>query len=569
MRSRLFLLLPLAGLALAFLLHTLPAQTVGGTEDVAFRFDGQAVFDELGYSVAHVGDVNGDGVPDLFVGAPQADPNGLSEAGSATLFSGATGAQLRRWDGSAAFDWLGFSVAGAGDVDGDGVPDVIVGAPFANRNGLTSAGSAFVFSGATGAQLFRFDGSAVEDFLGTSVAGAGDVDGDGVPDLIVGAPFADPNGISDAGSVFVFSGAAGVQLFRFDGQAAVDELGFSVAGAGDVNGDGRADLIAGARLADPNGLGDAGSAFVFSGATGTQLFRRDGLAAGDQLGQSVAAAGDVDGDGRPDWIAGAPLADPSGFVNAGSAFVFSGATGAQLLRLDGQAAGDQSGQSVAGGGDFNGDGRADLIVGAPLADPNGRMNSGSARVFSGAAGVQLFSLDGMQEQVGLGHSVAAAGDVDGDGRADLIVGAPFTVDVVAGPGSAFVFTFNPILTATEETFSVSAGGTLYYMINFPDVDAGQKYGILLSARGTGPTLLQGLLIPLKKDGFFVASTKGKTPSQGTAFQGILGLHGEALAYFSTMPGTLPNKLIGRSIFLAVVNKKLDFASVARRIDFTP
>jgi len=193
----------------------------------------------------------------------------------------------------------------------------------------------------------------------------------------------------------------------------------------------------------------------------------------------------------------------------------------------------------------------------------------SAQTVGGTVDLK-YRFDGQASLDYMGFSVSRAGDVNGDGFDDLIVGDPQAAPGgMALAGSAFVFTFNPILTASSETFSVSAGGTIDYAIDFPDVDAGQKYGILLSAKGTGPTLFKGLLIPLKKDSFFVASNKGNTPSQGINFQGTLDPQGQAMAHFTAAPGSLPNKLIGRSIFLASVDKKLDFSSVVRRIDFLP
>ncbi|MFQ5694327.1 MAG: integrin alpha, partial [Nitrospinota bacterium] len=139
--------------------------------------------------------------------------------------------QRFQFNGQEAIDELGSSVAAAGDVDGDGFADVIVGAPLANPGLHADAGSAFVFSGASGKRLLRLDGLLSGDALGSSVAGAGDVDGDGFADLIVGAPLADPNGNADSGSAFVFSGATGSLIWRFDGQGFHDELGFSVGGA--------------------------------------------------------------------------------------------------------------------------------------------------------------------------------------------------------------------------------------------------------------------------------------------------------------------------------------------------
>ena len=175
---------------------------------------------------------------------------------------------LHQKNGSSAFDFMGRAVAGAGDVDGDGKADFIVGA----SRELTGAGSVFVYSGATGALLYRKDSSDSLSYFGFSVAGAGDVNGDGKADFLVGAFQADPGGLENAGSVFLYSGADGSLLYRKDGAGFGDEFGISVAGAGDVNGDAKSDFIVGARLADPNGVSNAGSAYLFSGATGELLY---------------------------------------------------------------------------------------------------------------------------------------------------------------------------------------------------------------------------------------------------------------------------------------------------------
>ncbi len=563
--------LALAGLAQAFLPPALSAQTVGGTEDLGRRFNGLAMDDEFGFSVSDAGDVDGDGFVDLIVGAPGADPKGLSAAGSAFVFSGATGEQLWRFDGLGAGDYLGWSVAGAGDVNGDGFDDLIAGAVKADPNGLPYSGSVFVFSGATGEQIWRFNGLGAGDRLGWSVAGAGDLDGDGFNDFIVGAPYADPNKHGSAGSAFVFSGASGLQLFQFDGLGIQSFLGKSVARAGDVDGDGVPDLIVGAYGAHPHGLPNAGSAFVFSGATGARLLRFDGLRAFDLLGYSVGGAGDVDGDGFDDMIVGSPGAAPNGLTYAGSAFVFSGATGAQLWRLDGKASSDHLGHSVDGAGDIDGDGLGDVIVGAPFAHPSGIYQAGSTLVFSGATGTQLFRLDGLTARAALGFSVSRARDVDRDGVPDLIIGAPLAhPNGLSHAGSAFVYTFNPILTASADVLSVTSGGRIDYAIDFPDVDAGASYQILLSAHGTGPTTLNGLLIPLTRDKYFHASRNGKTPSGTSGFQGILNENGKAIAHVTVPPFALPLKLLGHHfpITLVVINSNFDFCSVARTLNFT-
>ena len=284
-----------------------------------YTFNGDSVGDFFGVSVSGAGDVNGDGFADLIVGAAQDDNNG-ADAGSARVLSGLNGSVLYTFNGDSPFDFFGVSVSGAGDVDGDGYADLIVGARGDDNNGERS-GSARVFSGLDGSILYTFDGDSAADTFGASVSGAGDVNGDGFADLIVGAAQDDNNGFS-SGSARVFSGLDGSILFTFDGDSAIDLFGISVSGAGDVDGDGFADLIVGARRDDNNG-DSSGSARVFSGADGSVLYTFNGDSPFDFFGGSVSGAGDVDGDGFADLIVGAHLDDNNG-TDSGSARVFSG-----------------------------------------------------------------------------------------------------------------------------------------------------------------------------------------------------------------------------------------------------
>ena len=395
--------------------------------------EGLAPGDRLGMAVAAAGDVTGDGLADLVVGAPYADPAGGS-SGRATLLSGASGSIVLALEGTAGGDLAGCAVAGVGDASGDGVPDLLVGARGHDAGGA-NAGRAFLVSGAVGAVLWSVDGTA-GDNLGNAVCGLGDVDGDGLGDVAVAAWNADPAG-SNSGAVRVLSGATGALIRAHAGESTYDFFGSAVASAGDVDGDGVGDLVVGASWSDFAGSG-AGSAYVYSGATGAQLLVLRGLAPGDAFGAAVAGAGDVDGDGRADVAVGAPGADASG-ASSGSATIFSGADGSVLRVANGAAMGDGFGGALAAL-DADQDGVPDLAVGAYASDEGGT-SAGSVRVLSGTDGSILATLLGDTPEDRFGAAVAAAGDVDGDGREDLLVGAYGDSGKGSMTGAAKVFSF--------------------------------------------------------------------------------------------------------------------------------
>ena len=344
-----------------------------------FSLSGTSYQEGFGASVSGTGDVNGDGFDDFIVGAYRAD-HSAPDAGRATVYSGVDGSVLYAIDGANAGDWFGRSVSGAGDVNGDGLDDFIVGAP--NRVAPLYEGSAYVYSGATGSVLYAIDGSAVNDHFGSSVSGAGDVDGDGFDDFIVGADGERWSGPRTGGAT-VFSGRTGAVLHAFRGPMAGSVFGCSVDGAGDVNDDGFADLIVGAPLDDSNGS-DSGSTFVYSGIDGALIYTFLGEHPAYVLGRSVSAAGDVDGDGYDDVIVGGDGDRHHGY-RTGAAHIFSGFDGARLFKFTGDSLGDQFGYSVSGAGDIDGDGFDDVIVGARMDDASGH-DAGRALVFTYAQG---------------------------------------------------------------------------------------------------------------------------------------------------------------------------------------
>jgi len=398
------------------------------------------------------------------------------------LLDGADGFRL---DGVGEGDFSGFALGNAGDVNGDGFADVIIGA-YLGDSGADNSGDAYVVFGAAsgfaamldlaaldGADGFRLDGVDAADFAGKSVSGAGDVNGDGFADIIVGASSADAGASASGESYVVFGKASGFGAafdlgaldgadgFRLDGIGAYDESGRSVSGAGDVNGDGFADIIIGAIGGDPGGAVNAGESYVVFGQAsgfdaaidlasldGANGFRLDGVTAGDRSGISASSAGDMNGDGFADVVVGAYLADASGAASGESYVVFGQASGFGAaidlgaldgedgFRLDGVDAEDYSGRSVSAAGDVNGDGFADVVIGAFGVAPGGDMFTGESYVVFGKAngfdatfdlsaldGTNGFRLMGVDAGDESGVSVSGAGDVNADGFADIIIGA--------------------------------------------------------------------------------------------------------------------------------------------------
>jgi hypothetical protein len=447
-----------------------------------------------GRVVAVVGDLDGDGRDDMAVGAAFDSASGRALAGRTYLILGRTGntaielSDIAQGSGGFAIEgevargYSGSSVAAAGDVNGDGLADLIVGAPEASAGGRSyvvfgrTATTAVALSAvAGGAGGFVIEGAAGVA-SGSKVAGAGDIDGDGLDDLIVSAP--------RSGTVYVLFGRTGttpIALSTIDagigGFAVHGAFPESVAGVGDVNGDGLGDVLIGV----PGGYADDGRSYVVFGKGDTDAVELSSIEAGDggfvvpgvpyNSGASVAGSGDVNGDGLADLLIGAPGSVYHG--GGGLSYVVFGKTdtapGAQGITIwgSGQYEGGGSGRSVVATGDVNGDGLADLLIGQPRADWD---STGGAYVIYGKTLTGWVYLSDIDQGLGGGFVIAgecrsdsagwatAAGDLNGDGLADLVVGSPGAETANGADSGRTYVVFGATTGAFAPTFVDQLGG---------------------------------------------------------------------------------------------------------------
>ena len=375
---------------------------------------------------------------------------------------------LREWDGESAGDQFGWIARNIGDVDGDGVPDVVTSAPTSSKGG-GKAGRVYVYSTKTGTLLWTADGHA-GDQLGTGVEGAGDVNHDGVPDVVAGAP--------NGGYARIYSGRDGRVIRTLKAEKNGDAFGQHTSGVGDVNHDGYADVIVGAPNNGAVGK-NAGRAYVYSGKDGSILLTLTGERAGDQFGATVGGLTDSHG---LFLLVGAPVAGPS---KHGVTYVYDALSTMPKFRIESDDTGHAlGGMFVSVPGDVNGDGIADVYA-SDWSNTAKGPSTGRVYVHSGKDGRRLLTLTGEGPGEGFGTSPSNAGDVDGDGYADLIVGAWQYAGAATSAGRAYLYSGKDGRLIRTYTCRIPGDTFGFDSVTMGDIDGDGSVDFLITSGWSG------------------------------------------------------------------------------------
>ena len=501
-----------------------------------------------------------------------------------------------------AEDRFGTALANIGDINGDGVPDLAVGAEF-DDDGADGSGAVWIlFMNANGTVMSEQKISSVsggfggqldaDDNFGRSIAGLGDLDHDSVPDIAVGADSDDDGGFNFGAVWVLFLRSDGtVKAFQkissiyggFSGGVGRGDKFSLVSSLGDIDGDGVTDIAVGAPYDDDGGTNSGSVYILFLRSDGTvrgqqKISNLEGgmdkqIQVGGHFGISIAGIPDLDGDGIQELAVGADK-DDTGGVDRGAVWLIRLNTDGTVrfstkldsthpLLQDELDNGDQIGVGVAAVGDWNKDGATEIAIGT-RADDDGGYDVGAVWLISlyahnlDVAEVQKLSAANSELQPHLdredffGWSITSLGDLDGNGLIDIAVSATRDDDGAADAGALYCLFLSgipPVLELSDDRISATSGIPLRFTIQFPTEFSGLGY-VVLGSSGTGPTMLNGFEIPLSADRGLVAGLHGWVPPFALGFHGLLGPNGEGEAWL--MSDSRLSLYVGRSVFVAVV-----------------
>jgi len=473
----------------------------------------------LGEVLALPGDLNGDGIPDLMAGSPTASTSGHFRNGVVKALSGIDGSVLWSYYGTADFVSWGRKIIPARDVDGDGINEVVYSSPTAPAQGFWQSGILAVFSGATGQLLWQLEGSSDLMRLGQTATVVGDVDLDGALDFCLGIPHATVNGKLDAGQIRCVSGLTGATLWELDGEVLYGLLGENLEGLADLDGDMVYEVFTASADADANGMADSGFAMLVNGADGSIKWHLTGSTNGEHLGEHTFTNQDFSGDGIDDIVVGSPRAEHNGVFNAGKIFCIDSSTGNNLWVVGGTEKEQSVGYRMNVLTDCDDDGTIDLVATFHMANLNGLVSNGYMMCYSGATGAPLWQVNGTTDGEHLGNQFLLVEDRDYDDHFDFVSSSHFA-DHPTRPDSGLIRMYSAGWNKHLEIHNAIAGSTAEFTVR----RAGSQNVIHLvsSLYGPGPTALSNypgltlsLTLPLHVVGQVTTNTAGDASLQAT------------------------------------------------------
>lgn len=384
----------------------------------------------LGRIIRRPADINGDGVHDLYIISFDTSTGGLIENGFVRALSGANGNVLWQRDGTSNYEWYGYRNSLMEDINGNGTGDFLIASPEASSNGLTANGYVAAINSADGSTLWRLDGAASNDRVGYGFHYGRNFDSNGFRDVAVSNSIADTNGLFHNGYVMMVSGLDGSLMWRVDGTTNNRMLGQGMNTLNDLDGDGFKDLV----VADPDGstgvLFQNGVVEAFGGTSGLSLWQTSGTNFLQRFGATIEFTHDINGDSIDDILLGSPDDSVNGLTANGSIQALDGSTGLPLWSISGTVAGDMFGTEIVLLGDVDGDSFSDILTVNPNANVGGQIGNGSVAMISTATGSMIWRREGSSSGAQMGYTVGlpeddTVRDMNGDGFPDIILGTPF------------------------------------------------------------------------------------------------------------------------------------------------
>ena len=541
--------------------------SLGHGQDLLYQVEGILQNEDLGQFLLGPVDIDGNGFEDFISVASSAAGQWMSAR------SGANAAILwtKELSESPSGEWATSSAALTGDLDGDGIPDVVLGCKNCWKVGVSQgvlAGRVRTYSGATGAKLWEVVGEEANLHFGTSVAGMDDIDGDGVEDVAVGAPSDEPENPTQGnlGSVRVFRGIDGMEIFRFYGPAYASSgpggpgMGGTLGRLGDLDGDGVDDLGVGASSAfsDTNAGEVPSPVWIVSGADGGLIVEIPIPSYGVPFLPSFACLGDITGDGFQEVVIGLKNSVIPETNATGVALLYEGSTWSLLAEWPADLQYEWFGGTLAIPGDADGDGYPDVLVGTRWTNGPANPPYGVVRVYSGRTYEELFEIlpDPPTPTINIGffgRALAPLGDVNGDGAPDFVVGQGWS-ESLQNQGLVKAYSTRPLTLWTKAPWITAAGGVQRLNVELGAAHAGELYLVLGSATGIEPQVPLGpLALPLVPDAYTSWVLASGGGPMGGDFLGLLDANGHALVKVTVPPLSGPlASLVGSVLWHAAL-----------------